>query len=242
MLFLNVPFAQKDEAKTLGARWNADKKKWYVPDGVDTTPFSRWAEVTHQAPMLSSPSKNEVLFVDLVPRSTWFSNLRSELTKTEWEQVKNKTFKAANYLCEVCGGHGTQHPVECHERWHFDSQTKAQTLVRTIALCPACHETTHYGLACIKGRDREAKQHLMQVNGWNDAKANQHIQQAMDEYERRSETNWKLDARCLLDFVPLSDSTKIKINDHSAGLSERKIQDWQQTIVDMHAQQSKNIQ
>lgn len=40
--FLNVPFAEKDEAKQLGARWDAAKKKWYVPQGVDLEGFSRW--------------------------------------------------------------------------------------------------------------------------------------------------------------------------------------------------------
>ena len=32
---LNVPFADKEEAKALGARWSPDLKKWYVPEGVD---------------------------------------------------------------------------------------------------------------------------------------------------------------------------------------------------------------
>jgi hypothetical protein len=40
--FLNVPYAEKDEAKRLGARWDPARKKWYVPHGVDLEPFSRW--------------------------------------------------------------------------------------------------------------------------------------------------------------------------------------------------------
>jgi hypothetical protein len=39
---LNVPYADKDEARALGARWNPTRKKWYVPDGADTAPFERW--------------------------------------------------------------------------------------------------------------------------------------------------------------------------------------------------------
>jgi hypothetical protein len=39
---LNVPFAEKDEAKQLGARWDAKRRKWYVPAGVDAAPFARW--------------------------------------------------------------------------------------------------------------------------------------------------------------------------------------------------------
>jgi hypothetical protein len=42
MLVLNVPYAEKDKARALGARWDAKIKKWYVPDGVTATPFESW--------------------------------------------------------------------------------------------------------------------------------------------------------------------------------------------------------
>lgn len=42
MIFLKVPYAEKDEAKALGARWNPTRKCWYVPDGKDSEPFARW--------------------------------------------------------------------------------------------------------------------------------------------------------------------------------------------------------
>lgn len=42
-LYLNVPYAQKDAAKALGARWDAATKKWYVPAGKDPAPFAQWA-------------------------------------------------------------------------------------------------------------------------------------------------------------------------------------------------------
>mgnify|MGYP001627112679 CR=1 FL=1 len=42
MIPLQVPFSEKDAAKSLGARWDAVAKLWYVPDGVDPAPFARW--------------------------------------------------------------------------------------------------------------------------------------------------------------------------------------------------------
>ena len=39
---LKVPFNEKDQAKSLGARWNAEAKLWYVPQGVDAVPFEKW--------------------------------------------------------------------------------------------------------------------------------------------------------------------------------------------------------
>jgi len=39
---LAVPFAEKDEAKKLGARWDPEKTLWYVPERIDPAPFQRW--------------------------------------------------------------------------------------------------------------------------------------------------------------------------------------------------------
>jgi hypothetical protein len=39
---LNVPYAEKDEARRLGARWDAERKTWYVPSGLLLTVFERW--------------------------------------------------------------------------------------------------------------------------------------------------------------------------------------------------------
>jgi hypothetical protein len=50
MVLLNVPYAEKDAAKTLGARWNPTKRRWYVPDGVATEPFAKWIDGTADVP------------------------------------------------------------------------------------------------------------------------------------------------------------------------------------------------
>jgi hypothetical protein len=39
---LRVPYAQKDAAKALGARWSGEKKTWYVPEGLLLAPFENW--------------------------------------------------------------------------------------------------------------------------------------------------------------------------------------------------------
>ena len=40
--YLFVPIEQKDEAKALGAKWDAELKSWYVPEGMDLTKFKAW--------------------------------------------------------------------------------------------------------------------------------------------------------------------------------------------------------
>jgi len=42
MKSLTVPFDEKDEAKTLGAKWDAAARQWFVPDGLDESLFARW--------------------------------------------------------------------------------------------------------------------------------------------------------------------------------------------------------
>jgi len=43
-LYINVPFRQKDEAKSLGAQWDRARQSWYVPAGVDPRPFAKWRQ------------------------------------------------------------------------------------------------------------------------------------------------------------------------------------------------------
>jgi hypothetical protein len=63
---LNVPFAEKDEAKALGARWDPARKCWYVQDR-DLGPFARWvreagapAAVPAKAPPRTGPAQPPV--------------------------------------------------------------------------------------------------------------------------------------------------------------------------------------
>ncbi len=41
-LDLNVPYADKDQVKALGAQWDATRKVWYVKAGSDFEPFRPW--------------------------------------------------------------------------------------------------------------------------------------------------------------------------------------------------------
>ena len=54
--YLNVPFAEKDQAKGLGARWDAQKKQWFVPDNKPLQEFSKWLPPENEmSPMLIAP-------------------------------------------------------------------------------------------------------------------------------------------------------------------------------------------
>jgi phage/plasmid primase-like uncharacterized protein len=43
-VYLNVPYNEKDEAKSLGAKWDRQKKSWCIPKGLDSALFSKWLQ------------------------------------------------------------------------------------------------------------------------------------------------------------------------------------------------------
>lgn len=133
------------------------------------------------------------LTIELVPSSCFYKNLRSELPRKKWDFLRKGAYQKANHKCEICGGQGHRHPVECHEIWNFDDATGVQSLVGLTALCPACHEVKHIGLAELNGRFDQARKHLMKVNGMNKWDADGYIAQAFDAWENRSRIEWELD-------------------------------------------------
>ena len=58
-IYLNVPYAEKDAAKALGAKWDAAKKKWYAPGAIDIAQFAKWTpESTNlESASLATPAK-----------------------------------------------------------------------------------------------------------------------------------------------------------------------------------------
>jgi 5-methylcytosine-specific restriction endonuclease McrA len=134
-----------------------------------------------------------MLDIELVPSTVWYSNLRSELTKAQWDHLRKNCYRAAGYVCEICGGKGPKWPVECHEIWDFNDETRTQTLTGLIALCPSCHEVKHIGLAGKRGRGEIARDHLAQVNNWTTEKAEAFIEGSFLVWAERSEFQWTLD-------------------------------------------------
>jgi len=55
---LNCPYSEKDEAKALGARWNAEKKVWYVEDVSDLKPFAKWLPILNRVSADIKPKKD----------------------------------------------------------------------------------------------------------------------------------------------------------------------------------------
>ena len=48
--YIAVPYEQKDDARRLGARWDAAARSWYIPEGVASEPFARWRDTSRTTP------------------------------------------------------------------------------------------------------------------------------------------------------------------------------------------------
>jgi hypothetical protein len=210
--FIHCSFQEKEAVKKLGAHWDNENKSWYIPDGLSEEPFAKWLVTGKGEAGIGG------LYVDLVPQTCWFSNIRSALSKSDWDLIRKKIYNDSNHRCEICHGYGDQHPVEAHERWGFDWDTKTQKLTKIESLCPDCHQATHFGFAIVSGKEEYAFKRLKYVNGWNDKQTNNHIEEAFKVWDKRNlVSNWKLDISWLNSYIELDSETQKLIADLKQG-------------------------
>lgn len=138
-----------------------------------------------------------LLFVDLIPNTCWFKNVRTCIKSSDWDILRKYVYSRANYTCECCNLSTKQ--LDAHERWHYDAETSVQKLVRIIALCKSCHLSTHYGYARVSDRESEAYDHLKRVRNFNDYECNDHIAEAFDVWRERNSQLWFLDLSLITD-------------------------------------------
>ena len=170
-----MPFGEKDEAKAAGARWDPNGRRWYAPrPGIAR--LERWTALPDVPDLLPGEDRSfgAGLFVDLVPSSCWFTNVRSCVTERDWERLRRMITTRAGRRCETCGqseDRAAGRWLEAHERWAYDDAARVQSLRRLICLCTDCHAVTHFGLATVQGRDAQAMRHLRAVTGFSDQDA-----------------------------------------------------------------------
>lgn len=137
------------------------------------------------------------LTIELVPENAWGSNLRSELTETAWDELRRRVYEAAGHRCEICGGRGRRHPVECHERWQYRENERLMRLSGLLALCPLCHGAKHWGFSLRAGRGDEILAHMAKVNGTRLEEMEAYAKEALEGQSRRASMIWTLDLEWL---------------------------------------------
>ena len=113
------------------------------------------------------------------------------LKRKLWDVIGRSVRARAEGRCEMCGQESTR--LECHEVWSHDDERRVARLVGSKAICSPCHLSTHMGRATSIGRQDQAIDHLMEVNGWTSDEARPYVAHAMQEYVRRSKNAWVVD-------------------------------------------------
>jgi hypothetical protein len=160
------------------------------------------------------PSTGELgpgqLRCDLLPASTWGSNLRGVFSRRDWDTLRIPVCTATGDVCEVCGAEahtddGRKRRPDCHELWIFERRNSrnVQRLDRLIALCPDCHRAQHIGLAGVNAETDLVIAKLCEVNAWTTAQATMEMKRAWAEYEHRQRYRWDLDLSALRDRVTI---------------------------------------
>ena len=137
---------------------------------------------------------------ELVPDSCWYSNLRSILSPAQWDVVRKDAYARADGKCMICGKKCTR--LEAHEQWEYDEENRIQRLKIVVAVCRNCHDVIHIGRTQLMGREVEASEHFMKVNGCSYAEYRKALGEANEAHRRRNAVpEWKLDLSYLKKFT-----------------------------------------
>lgn len=223
--YLAVTFEEKEEAKKLGAKWDSINKKWYAPN-MEKILLEKW-KINTEPVILSGEDRSyggNNLFVDLIPTTCWFTNVRSCVHPRDWDRLRNHVYERVNYICECCNINTQTSNVilEAHERWEYNEETQTQKLVRIVALCHDCHQSTHMGLAGIKGKGTEAKKHIKKVRGFTEEEYKKHMDEETQIWRKRSMIQWNLDLSLITrNNIKLADTIPNK--DYRCDISIKKL-------------------
>ncbi len=141
---------------------------------------------------------------ELVPDSCWYSNLRSILSKKDWDIVRKEAISRTGGKCAICGRQVKR--LEGHERWSYDEENAIQKLEDVIAVCHDCHAVIHIGRTQLVGDIERAEKHYMKVNKCSYSEYVSELGKANAEHRRRNLIpEWKLDLTYLKKFIAKSD-------------------------------------
>jgi len=132
------------------------------------------------------------LYIDMIPKTSYFKNVRLLFNECDWNLIRHHIYERAGHKCECCGIKRFKY-LEAHERWIYDYETNTQKLIRIIALCRMCHNSTHYGHSKQTKEMVKIHEHLKKVKKINDEELKNHINDAYKTWDERNKIKWNID-------------------------------------------------
>ncbi len=128
---------------------------------------------------------------ELVPEPLWDLSAFRLLTRSAWKRVRARVLAEAGSCCSVCGASQAQGMV-CHEVWNYDDTASVAALTGFAMLCTDCNLVHHMGRASQLGLADRALAHMAKVNGMTSEEVDALVDQAYDEWKRRSGRHWTM--------------------------------------------------
>lgn len=137
---------------------------------------------------------------ELVPDSCWYSNLRSILSKKQWDFLRKEAYEKANSKCMICSKPSKR--LEAHEQWSYNEKDAVQKLEGIIAVCHNCHSVIHIGRTGLVGDIEKAEKHYMKVNKCSYSEYVSDLGKANETHKRLNNiSEWKIDLSYLKRYV-----------------------------------------
>lgn len=122
--YLNVPFKDKNEAKSLGAIWDKNAKKYFVPYYLDFTPFIKWSENTPKQNLINHGEtliqfKHALETFGLILDTYPIMNGKIQRCKTKEDKGSEKSGAYLGYLDKYPAGFMQNFKTGIKENWKF---------------------------------------------------------------------------------------------------------------------------
>lgn len=136
--------------------------------------------------------------VDLIPRTSWGASLANLLTRTSWNEIRERVTAPYDGRCQICGELKGGQSIEVHEVWQYAEDARygdmsVQKLVGMLSVCKPCHGVFHQGFSKMRGHGDQAEYRLADINGWSMAELERAEAKMAADYGRRSKLRWALD-------------------------------------------------
>lgn len=136
------------------------------------------------------------LWSNMIPKTTWYTNLRNILPKKEWMTIRKSVLEYYHYQCSICG---TKIQLHAHESWSYDYKLEKQILQDIQALCYYCHMIQHIGFVQVQLIPAgeltmdEIEHHWLTVNTISDKKEfKKMLDLAFELWDIRSAISWRV--------------------------------------------------
>lgn len=99
---LHCTFQEKDQVKSLGAKWDNQNRTWFIVDIEDITPFMRWVRPKGDTP--ETPRKPRAKIDSMVMGITGSTNVAScDCDVEPWEDCEHTEAAANKSMLEMLG-------------------------------------------------------------------------------------------------------------------------------------------